>query len=151
MTKISTLSDQPFSFPSKNVIFGVEITKFFIPAQNFGIFASLSKGMDIFYLKWAWNECLHLRTSEMSIDMGRHIVHWSYIGPTTCFAISGPVKEWLIGVIASPAPATPLKDQTLGFATLWERRMTHLKSIVYSGEFARTAATTSPCSPPFSQ
>ena len=30
------------------------------------------------------------------------------IGPTTCFAISGPVKEWLIGVIASPAPATPL-------------------------------------------
>jgi len=27
-----------------------------------------------------------------------------------CFAISGPVKEWLIGVIASPAPATPLKS-----------------------------------------
>ena len=34
--------------------------------------------------------------------------HWSHIGPTTCFAISGPVKEWLIGLIASPAPATPL-------------------------------------------
>ena len=47
MTKISTLSDQPFSFPSKNVIFGVEIMKK-ISAQNFGIFASPSKGMDIF-------------------------------------------------------------------------------------------------------
>ena len=48
MTKISTLSDQPFSFPSKNVIFGVEIMIFFIPVQNFGIFASPTKGMDTF-------------------------------------------------------------------------------------------------------
>ena len=56
MTKNSTLSDQPFSFPSKNVIFGVEIMKFLIPAQNFGIFASPTKGMDTFLfemsMKW---------------------------------------------------------------------------------------------------
>jgi len=48
VTKISTLTDQPLSFPSKNVIFGVEIMKFLIPAQYFGIFASPTKGMDIF-------------------------------------------------------------------------------------------------------
>jgi len=48
VTKISTLSDQPFSFPSKNVIFGVDIMKFLIPGQNFGIFASPTKGMDTF-------------------------------------------------------------------------------------------------------
>ena len=56
MTKISTLSDQPFSFPSKNVIFGVDIMKFLIPGQNFGIFASPTKGMDTFLfemsMKW---------------------------------------------------------------------------------------------------
>ena len=34
----------------------------------------LQKEWVLFYLKWAWNECLHLRTSEMSIDMGRRIV-----------------------------------------------------------------------------
>ena len=34
----------------------------------------LQKEWILFYLKWAWNECLHLKTSEMSIDMGRRIV-----------------------------------------------------------------------------
>jgi len=48
VTKISTLSDQPLSFPSKNVIFGVDIMKFLIPGQIFGIFASPTKGMDTF-------------------------------------------------------------------------------------------------------
>ena len=56
MTKISTLSDQPFSFSPKNVIFGVKIMKFLIPGQNFGIFASSIKGMDTFLfemsMKW---------------------------------------------------------------------------------------------------
>ena len=56
MTKIWTLSDQPFSFPSKSVIFVVEIMKCLIPAQNFGIFASPTKGMDTFLfemgIKW---------------------------------------------------------------------------------------------------
>ena len=56
MTKISTLSDQPFSFPPQNVIFGVKIIKFLIPGQNFGIFASPTKGMDTFLfemsMKW---------------------------------------------------------------------------------------------------
>ena len=36
----------------------------------------LQKEWVLFYLKWAWNECLHFRTSEMSIDMGRRIVQW---------------------------------------------------------------------------
>ena len=31
----------------------------------------------------------------------------------TCLAISCPVKEWLIGVRASPAPATPLRKLVL--------------------------------------
>jgi len=48
MTKISTFSDHPFSFPPKNVIFGVRIMKFLIHGQNFGIFASSTKGMDTF-------------------------------------------------------------------------------------------------------
>ena len=56
MTKISTLSDQPFSFSPKNVIFGVKIMKFLIQGQNFGIFASSIKGMDTFLfemsMKW---------------------------------------------------------------------------------------------------
>ena len=48
VTNILILSDQPFSFPSKNVIFGVEIMKFLIPGKNFSIFASPTKGMEIF-------------------------------------------------------------------------------------------------------
>ena len=48
MTKISTFSDQPFSFPPWNRIFGAKIMKFLIPGQNFGIFASPTKGMDTF-------------------------------------------------------------------------------------------------------
>ena len=48
MTKISTLSDQPFSFSPKNVIFGVKIMQFLIPGHHFGIFVSPTKGMDTF-------------------------------------------------------------------------------------------------------
>ena len=49
-----TLSNQPFSFPPQNVIFEVEIMIFLMPGQNFCIFASPRKGMDTFYLKWAF-------------------------------------------------------------------------------------------------
>ena len=56
MTKISTFSDQPFSFPPWNRIFGAKIMKFLIPGQNFGIFASPTKGMGTFLfemsMKW---------------------------------------------------------------------------------------------------
>ena len=48
MTKISTLSDQPFSFSQWNRIFGVKNHNFFEPGQNIGIFASATKGMDTF-------------------------------------------------------------------------------------------------------
>ena len=48
VTKISTLSDQPFSLSPKNVIFQVIIMKFLTPGQNFGIFASPTKEMDTF-------------------------------------------------------------------------------------------------------
>ena len=48
MTKISTLSDQPFSFSQWNRIFGVKNHNFFEQGQNIGIFASATKGMDTF-------------------------------------------------------------------------------------------------------
>ena len=44
----------------------------------------LQKEWILFYLKWAWNECLHLRTFEMSIDMGSSKVDW-VVGTGYCF------------------------------------------------------------------
>ena len=67
-------------------------------------------------------------------------------------AISSPVKEWLIGVRANPAPATPLRELMFMKGMVLNGigiGIGHLKSIVYSGEFANTAATTSPCLPPY--
>ena len=75
MTKISTLSDQPFSFSPWNRIFGVKNHMFLSQVKIFVFLQHLQKEWILFYLKWVWNECLHLRTSEMSIDMGRRIVH----------------------------------------------------------------------------
>ena len=77
MTKISTLSDQPFSFSPWNRIFGVKNHMFLSQVKILVFLHHLQKEWILFYLKWAWNECLHLRTSKMSIDMGRRIVHWS--------------------------------------------------------------------------
>ena len=33
--------------------------------------------MDTFLFEMSMKRCLHLRTSEMSIDLGRRIVHWA--------------------------------------------------------------------------
>ena len=68
------MSDHPFSFSPKNRIFDVKIIKLLKPGQNFGIFVSAKEGMDTFLFEMSINDCLHLRTSEMSIDMGRRIV-----------------------------------------------------------------------------
>ena len=56
MTKISTLSDQPFSFSPWNRIFGVKNHNFFEPGQNIVSFASATERMDTFLfemsMKW---------------------------------------------------------------------------------------------------
>ena len=56
MTKISTFSDQPFSFSPWNCIFGVKNHNCFEPGQNIGSFASPTKGVNTFLfeisMKW---------------------------------------------------------------------------------------------------
>ena len=101
MTKISTLSDQPFSFPPKNVIFWVKIMKFLIPGQNFGIFASPTKGMDTFLfemsMKWMFtfknfrNVYWHGKThSAMDYGRLRWAIFLSWIWSNTCKDVQGP-------------------------------------------------------------
>ena len=84
MTKISTLSDQPFSLSPKNVIFRVIIMKFLIPGQNFGIFASSIKGMDTFLfemsMKWMFtfknfrNVYWHGKTHSAMVEPSSNIL-----------------------------------------------------------------------------
>ena len=76
MTKISTFSDKPFSFSPWNHIFGAKNHNFLSQVKILVVLHQLQREWILFYLKWVWNECLHLRTSEMSIDMGRRIVQW---------------------------------------------------------------------------
>ena len=92
MTKISTLSDQPFSFSPWNRIFGVKNHMFLSQVKIFVFLHHLQKEWILFYLKWAWNECLHLRTSEMSIDMGRRIVQCA---PSLKSGSSTSFLKWL--------------------------------------------------------
>ena len=75
MTKILTFSDQPFSFSHWNCIFGAKNNNFLSQVKILVVLHQLQKEWILFYLKWAWNECLHLKTSEMSISMGSSVVH----------------------------------------------------------------------------
>ena len=68
----------------------------------------LQKDWILFYLKWAWNECLHLRTSEMSIDMGRRIVHCMKI-------LYNLIKKSYIILYKDTSPCHNMK-------TLWKQR-----------------------------
>ena len=83
MQIIWSICDKNFNLVRPALQFSLQ--KCHIWSRNYEIFDTSSKfwyfcitykrNRYFFYLKWAWNECLHLRTSEMSIDMGRRIVH----------------------------------------------------------------------------
>ena len=62
-------------FPLK-IVYLVQKNIFFLSqVKILAVFHQLQKEWILCYLKWAWNECLLLKTSGMSIDMGSSIVH----------------------------------------------------------------------------
>ena len=106
MTKISTLSDQPFSFSQWNRIFGVKNHNFFEPGQNIGIFASATKGMDTFLFEMSmklmftfknfrnvyWHGTQHSALATSKVHPGKHcftdydltIIYLACYSPLAC-------------------------------------------------------------------
>ena len=75
-TKISAFLDPPFSFSTITPQICAIFLKFWNKVKILVVLHQLQKEWILFYLKWAWNDFLHLKTSEMSIDMGSGIVQW---------------------------------------------------------------------------
>ena len=81
-TKISPFPDPPFSFSTITPQICAIFLKFWNKVKILVVLHQLQKEWILFYLKWAWNECLHLKTSEMYIDKGSSIVHSIYLKAT---------------------------------------------------------------------
>ena len=73
--KFQPSQTSPSVFPLEIAYLVQKLWNFWYQVKILVFLHHLQKEWVLFYLKWAWNECLHLRTSEMSIDMGRRIVH----------------------------------------------------------------------------
>ena len=63
-------------FPLEIAYLVQKIIMFLSQVKILVVLHHLQKEWILFYLKWAWNECLHLKTQEMSISMGSSIVQW---------------------------------------------------------------------------
>ena len=74
--KFQPSQTSPSVFPLEIAYLVQKLWNFWYQVKILVFLHHLQKEWVLFYLKWAWNECLHLRTSEMSIDMGRRIVQW---------------------------------------------------------------------------
>ena len=72
--KFQPSQTSPSVFPLEIAYLVQKLWNFWYQVKILVFLHHLQKRWILFYLKWAWNECLHLRTSEMSIDMGRRIV-----------------------------------------------------------------------------
>ena len=92
-TKISPFPDPPFSFSTITPQICAIFLKFWNKVKILVVLHQLQKEWILFYLKWAWNECLHLKTSEMSIDTGSSIVQ--------CFGAEGYCLEMDIILMCS--------------------------------------------------
>ena len=78
--KFQPSQTSPSVFPLEIAYLVQKLWNFWYQVKILVFLHHLQKEWVLFYLKWAWNECLHLRTSEMSIDMGRRIVQWTMEG-----------------------------------------------------------------------
>ena len=76
--KFQPSQTSPSVFPLEIAYLVQKLWNFWYQVKILVFLHHLQKEWVLFYLKWAWNECLHLRTSEISIDMGRRIVQCDY-------------------------------------------------------------------------
>ena len=90
--KFQPSQTSPSVFPLEIAYLVQKLWNFWYQVKILVFLHHLQKEWVLFYLKWAWNECLHLRTSEMSIDMGRRIVH--------CLATHLEANFFLPGLLA---------------------------------------------------
>ena len=105
--KFQPSQTSPSVFPLEIAYLVQKLWNFWYQVKILVFLHHLQKEWVLFYLKWAWNECLHLRTSEMSIDMGRRIVQWfsstarrtlKHIGYCPTLIIIDGIGRWQICV-----------------------------------------------------